>query len=357
MFRVTRNGETKMGLAASQARFLGITARKSNIEYEGQQVNQQRTALAEEVNSLYSKLLALDVPVAPDATKYYETDYSFSVTSSAGYDGDYLIKSYYQNDDGTYHVNATRSYKKNVAVGTQLQNASISKGKLENGQVQEESEGDEDKIYLTTPDGVFELTQAQNAASMISLINSTYGEDTITDEQLYFYKDNNGVSHYIDKAVIDSWTESEKEPKEESNEEKTKLPITSYISDNKDVTENIVFESATLTLDANGRVSGISATDPTTSTSLFSNAEVDTERVYDQEGYDAALRDYTMSKDEYDKMVADLNAQTESLQEQDKVLELRLNQIDTEQQELKTELDAIKEVLKNNIESTFKTFS
>ena len=27
-----------MGLAASQARFLGITARKSNIEYEGQQV-------------------------------------------------------------------------------------------------------------------------------------------------------------------------------------------------------------------------------------------------------------------------------------------------------------------------------
>ena len=340
MFRVTRNGETKMGLAASQARFLGITARKSNIEYEGQQVNQQRTALAEEVNSLYSKLLALDVPVAPDATKYYETDYSFSVTSSAGYDGDYLIKSYYQNDDGTYHVNATRSYKKNVAVGTQLQNASIGK-----------KEGEETTYTLTTPDGVFDLQVAQNAESMISLINSTYGEETITDNQLYFYKDNNGVSHYIDKAVIDSWINEAQE------EGKSKLPITSYISDNKDVTENIVFESATLTLDANGRVSSISATDPTTSTSLFSNAEVDTERVYDQEGYDAALRDYTMSKDEYDKMVADLNAQTESLQEQDKVLELRLNQIDTEQQELKTELDAIKEVLKNNIESTFKTFS
>lgn len=340
MFRVTRNGETKMGLAASQARFLGITARKSNIEYEGQQVNQQRTALAEEVNSLYSKLLSLDVPVAPDATKYYETDYSFSVTSSSGYDGDYLIKSYYQNDDGTYHVNASRSYKKNVAVGTQLQNASIAK-----------KDGEESTYTLTTPDGVFDLQVAQNAASMISLINSTYGEETITDEQLYFYKDNNGESHYIDKAVIDSWINEVQE------EGESKLPITAYISDNKDVTENVVFESATLTLDANGRISGISAVDPTTSTSLFSNAEVDTERVYDQEGYDAALRDYTMSKDEYDKMVADLNAQTESLQEQDKVLELRLNQIDTEQQELKTELDAIKEVLKNNIESTFKTFS
>ena len=69
-----------MGLAASQARFLGITARKSNIEYEGQQVNQQRTALAEEVNALYNKLLALELPVAPDTTKFYETNYSYKFT-------------------------------------------------------------------------------------------------------------------------------------------------------------------------------------------------------------------------------------------------------------------------------------
>ena len=35
-----------MGLAASQARFLNLTARKTNLEYEGQQINQQRTTLA-----------------------------------------------------------------------------------------------------------------------------------------------------------------------------------------------------------------------------------------------------------------------------------------------------------------------
>ena len=34
-----------MGMAASQARFLGLTARKTNVEYEGQQINQQRTRL------------------------------------------------------------------------------------------------------------------------------------------------------------------------------------------------------------------------------------------------------------------------------------------------------------------------
>ena len=113
-----------MGLAASQARFLGITARKSNIEYEGQQVNQQRTALAEEVNALYSKLLALDVPVAPDTTEFYETNYNFAVTNTSGEDGEYIIKSYYENADGkTYTVNTQRSYQSEVAVGKVQSNA------------------------------------------------------------------------------------------------------------------------------------------------------------------------------------------------------------------------------------------
>ena len=89
----------------------------------------------------------------------------------------------------------------------------------------------------------------------------------------------------------------------------------------------------------------------------YTGLEVDTTRTYNTEGYDAALRDYTMSKDEYDKLVADLNAQTESLQQEDKVLELRLNQIDTEQNELQTELEAVKSVLDKNIENTFKTFA
>ena len=82
-----------MGLAASQARFLGLTARKSNIEYEGQQVNQQRTALAEEVNALYNSLASLALPIAPDATQYYHSDYSFSLQDGSSY----TIKNYYKN--------------------------------------------------------------------------------------------------------------------------------------------------------------------------------------------------------------------------------------------------------------------
>ena len=38
--------ENNMGLSASQARFLQLTARRSNVEYQAQQINQQRLQLA-----------------------------------------------------------------------------------------------------------------------------------------------------------------------------------------------------------------------------------------------------------------------------------------------------------------------
>ena len=41
----------------------------------------------------------------------------------------------------------------------------------------------------------------------------------------------------------------------------------------------------------------------------------------------------------------------------DKVLELRLNQLDTEQSELQTELESVKKILEKNIENVFNTFS
>ena len=39
-----------MGLSASQARFLQLTARKSNVEYEAQQINFQRLQLSNQLD-------------------------------------------------------------------------------------------------------------------------------------------------------------------------------------------------------------------------------------------------------------------------------------------------------------------
>ena len=73
--------------------------------------------------------------------------------------------------------------------------------------------------------------------------------------------------------------------------------------------------------------------------------------------YNNAMNQYYHDVEEYQKLVADINAKTEIIQQQDRTLELRLKQLDTEQNALQTEMEAVKKVISKNVETTFKTFS
>ena len=93
-----------MGMSASQARFLSLTARKTNVEYEGQQINQQRTALSNESSNYYSQLTSMSVPVPPSSSDYTKISYTFvdgteknTVTS--------LVATKYTKDTGIYMLN------------------------------------------------------------------------------------------------------------------------------------------------------------------------------------------------------------------------------------------------------------
>lgn len=68
-----------MGLSASQARLLSLTARQSNLEYEGQQINQQRTTLSNESSNYYNSLLEMSVPVPPSTNDYTKVVYTFTI--------------------------------------------------------------------------------------------------------------------------------------------------------------------------------------------------------------------------------------------------------------------------------------
>ena len=99
-----------MGMAASQARHLALVARKSNCEYEGQQINQARTALANQSANLFNQMLGLNVPVPPSTQDFTKTQYSYtdglneSTISSwqqlATHDEDYnyVVTSHYYTD-------------------------------------------------------------------------------------------------------------------------------------------------------------------------------------------------------------------------------------------------------------------
>ena len=100
-----------MGMAASQARFLGLTARKTNTEYEGQQINQQRTMLANKSANYYNDLLGMTVPTPPAIDEYTKTVYSFNDGALQN-----TVTSLIAQADGKYLVSYTRTWTNDSAV-------------------------------------------------------------------------------------------------------------------------------------------------------------------------------------------------------------------------------------------------
>ena len=89
---------------------------------------------------------------------------------------------------------------------------------------------------------------------------------------------------------------------------------------------------------------------------ISQNRSVAVGEEYDDAAYYAAMHQYNADKAAYEKEIADINAKTEELQETDRTLELRLKQLDTEQQALQTEMESVKKVIDKQIETVFKTF-
>ena len=98
-----------MGMAASQARLLSLQARQSNLEYQGQQINQERSILSQQCTALYNSLLSMTVPTPPATTDFQTikytgemgaTKYSFDANSVKPGNGDTYSVSLGQKSHG-----------------------------------------------------------------------------------------------------------------------------------------------------------------------------------------------------------------------------------------------------------------
>ncbi|MBR6299158.1 MAG: hypothetical protein IKR34_07905, partial [Candidatus Gastranaerophilales bacterium] len=76
----------------------------------------------------------------------------------------------------------------------------------------------------------------------------------------------------------------------------------------------------------------------------------------DELAYKDAYSDYEYEKNLYEQRIAEINAKTEIIQSEDKQLELRLQQLDTEQESIKTEMDSVQKVIEDNVQKTFDAF-
>lgn len=105
-----------MGMAASQARYLGLTARKTNVEYEGQQINQARTALANQSANTFNDLLSLEVPTAPSTQDFTTLQYSYN---DGPYEECITNMSQLINDPDGYNYMVTHYHYADVYTGIQ----------------------------------------------------------------------------------------------------------------------------------------------------------------------------------------------------------------------------------------------
>ena len=155
----------------------------------------------------------------------------------------------------------------------------------------------------------------------------------------------NGITYYTSYEDLESSYNSGTGPNNIDGQ--TKLPYynATYIDTKIEETEKALVET-----DGNGRFTSIRFEDDSIVYTLNMGTETD------DVAYQDAMNQYYYDNAVYDKTIRDINAKTSIIQQEDQQLELRLKQLDTEQSALSTEMEAVKKVVDDNVESSFKTF-
>ncbi len=369
----TMEAMTIMGMAASQARFLGLTARKSNVEYQGQQVNQQRTSLSNESANLYNQMMELNVPTPPTTSDYYKTYYVLEDSAGSYGNDDYQIS----NITKTY--NAENEYSVTLTTNKEYQNRTNDSYKL--GTIAKSSVMDDAGEFSHYMYTIPLIDTAVNATTKIiydeSSLDAYTGENnslsinqyqiytaqanknldgydkccTDKNEQYFFYQDRGGKNHFLTKTQLDEMISGTATNKN--------FDIASTYTYTKELATQVI---ATLESSTTGRFSSIIISDDDRNTHVSNELKgktftLNTVQEMDQNAYDDAYNDYEYNKAMYEKSISDINAQTEIIQREDQQLELRLQQLNTEQNAIKTEMDSVQQVIKDNVEKTFKVFA
>lgn len=343
-----------MGMAASQARFLGLTARKTNVEYEGQQVNQQRTTLSNQSANYYNQLLGMTVPTPPSVDDYTKTVYSFN-------DGalNNTVTALIAQADGTYLVSYTSSWTDDFSV--------VSAGSSIVTREQIGATADYN-YYIGSKQlrtlGVITPEQRQNDEylktlsddQIANLIKEEEEYKKMLDEQ---YGQGDWQVRYVLNTTTKTWTpyfykKEDLDGADYSDNGSSQSYIPAYTVGSTQKTKEHKGVTARIEQDSSGRLINITLIDPVTNQET--TYALSTETTTDQSAYQDAMNQYEYDKYQYDQSIQEINAKIEIVQAEDKNLELRLKQLDTEQDAIQTEMDAVQKVIEKNTESTFKTF-
>ncbi len=351
-----------MGLAASQARFLGLTARKSNVEYKGQQINQARTALSNEVNGLYNEYNKLKVPTPPSKQDYVKTKYLIKDT-----DETISIGSFSKIPSGKYagYYNVTLEYEDSVPVIYPY----YSKSTILTAEKDENNSYSYLNIKMGTEEYTYDSSNSKASTITKIVIGDEEGDDTASNYQgleEYMKKNNykngtfymfirNNTPYFTSDADLNN---TSFEHDDEKNQDTYYGRYTFDFQGSKPVTDKAQVIAA-IEKNSTGRLTTINVidTDDDKAKPLVGYAyQITTSGEDDEAAYEDAMNQYNYEHAIYEKEVERINMKTKLLQKEDRSLELQLNQLDTEQNALKTEMDAVSKVIEDTIEKVFKTY-
>lgn len=338
-----------MGMSASQSRFMELTARKSNVEYQGQQVNQQRTVLSNQSASLNSQMLNLKVPTPPSVDQFTKLTYTTSINGKTiTLQPDSLTA---ESTGNTY----TMKYSK-VITGAAGEESTI------------------DNIYSAQRDSggnISYTAMVGGTATALTQVTDSNTVQTVCDG-VGLKKDESGkyptlmqyqsgdTTKYVTLTSLQNCASANFTAIPDPADATKTLPavnkageaIQSYeINPNAQKTTTGLYTGVKVTFDdgGSGRISTIDiGSGP---------VDVKTTSTSDESAYNSAMYQYEFDKTKYEQTLNEINSKTSVIQQQDKSLELQLKQLDTEQSAISTEMDAVKKVISKNIESSFKTFN
>ena len=435
-----------MGLSASQARLLSLTARQSNLEFEGQQINQQRTNLSNQSANYYNSLLTMTVPTPPSTDDYTTIKYSFviggndatiaqvlpqdnkgnylveytttlasigvqentayKITASANasstktgkaeqvaapteaYNADlqYYVQTFREDDEHGEYTALTKDSERysddRVAAGDVTfydkygnqvdKTAALDKGKLKDEYTALVKKESDEIGYSTVSVQLADRASYQNALDKGEKVtkfqentsDNTYGSDNVvtysasndttfstvgSEYKEAFINAGLDINEYYQYKSSTGIRFAKKEDVEKSANNST-LSITTFAVASMNKTQKTQLSGVQIEFDTTGRISSMTDAEGNTYTMTASTET-------DDNAYEDAYNQYTYDQYVYDQKQNEINAHIEILQAQDKNLELRLSQLNTEHSAIQTEMDAVNKVISKNIETSFKTFN
>ncbi len=367
-----------MGMSASQARFLCLTARKNNVEFEGQQINQQRTSLSNESGSYYSELCNMVVPTPPSIDDYTKVSYTIddgaltnTITSMIAKGGNEYSISYIQQWQDDYSiVSSSTSVVSRKAVGDDYEyrigSATLRKmdGTFAGNIATEDIQNMDEEAFKE-----FQSSDAIKNDKYLSTLTQSQFVDLIEQESYYkaMLNEKNGTTEeYYVRYVKDSQTggytpffykasDIESDANYEEDNLSGSLPCFTIGSSTK--TKEVLNQKGIVEKDSTGRYLSITLFDKEDEDKPGITYNLTTNTLTDEEAYNDAMNKYNYEQHQYNQKVQDINSKIEIVQQQDKSLELKLKQLDTEENAINTEMEAVKKVVSKNVENTFKTFN